>query len=206
MSAQGRGRRAPCRLTCYNYRNRNEKAESTGSAETTCHVGGHLARVSCPGGHGSSKCQWSLVPCVQGIRKSCYYCDLHTKPIPACSPWPTPSLAMCRGTVPARCPIVWVGQAERPGHRVGSPPPGCPDTSSELVRHEQGQSGLMLHSSILHSSTLQRGRALRSTVTSSHCSFDYHRDEPCQLVQLTCPSTLGDFHAQHLHKFPNHSV
>lgn len=43
VSAQGLGGQAPHRLTCYNYRNRNKKAGSTGSAETMCQVGGHLA-------------------------------------------------------------------------------------------------------------------------------------------------------------------
>lgn len=43
VSAQGLGRQAPCRLTRCNYENRTKKAVSTGSAETTCQPGGHLA-------------------------------------------------------------------------------------------------------------------------------------------------------------------
>lgn len=47
-SAQGLGRQAPRRLTCCNYGNRSKKAGTTGSTETMCQLGGHLAQASHP--------------------------------------------------------------------------------------------------------------------------------------------------------------
>lgn len=143
VCAQGLGRQAPGRLTRCNYGNRNKKAEATGSAETMCRVGGHLARAghprkprrprqlqmpaAPPGPPRAEHAEKPLLLPSPNIKP-----HLGPQPTPALATrWPDSSSTQSRGLGgPSRMTQSWNG----PPHK----PPGCQGTISEPVSGARG--------------------------------------------------------------------
>lgn len=115
MCAQGLGRQAPGRLTHCNYGNRNKKAEATGSAETMCRVGGHLARA----GHPRQAQEATAAPNASSAARApmCRACGKAiTAAIPKYKAPPRPTACTCSHHTAARQfqhTEPWSGRAEQ---------------------------------------------------------------------------------------------
>lgn len=124
VSAQGRGRQAPHRLTGCNYGNRNKKAESREVPRPRLLE----ARASCPHGPwetpAAPNASGPRAPCT-GQTEELFTVTLKHK----AHRGPCPLQPHVSWTVSAHCPVVWVGQAEEPGHRADFP------SHSQLLRH-----------------------------------------------------------------------